>query len=133
MDTNNAVTTEDLANIEAGIARNNPNMNANRVRLLALLTAEGADAKLIETIARAVTAREGLTVKLRVGKYDHLSRGRGCCRSSHGTFADASGEWYTVAAGKWTVHSSDGFARSEKIAYTVRTVTVGSVTATYAV
>lgn len=133
MGTNNAVTAEDLTNIEAGIARSNPNMNANRVRLMALLTVEGADAQLIETIASAATARQGLTVRLRVGKYDHLRWGRGCCRSSHGTGAEASGEWYTVAAGTWTILSSDGFRGEERIVYTVRTVTVGSVTATYAV
>lgn len=78
---------------------------------------------------------QGLTVELPAGKYEHLSRGRGWARKGRGDrveWGDRVRDGYRVGPGRWTVGSTDGFARKSSTDWDVEHVQVGTQTWTLA-
>ena len=116
-------------------------------RIVARPTLEGerellADAHALECsdevfkqIADAHHVGQGLTVELPLGKYEHLSRGRGWARKGRGdrvAWGERTRDGYTVGPGRWTVGSTDGFSRKSSVDWWVEHVQVGAQTWTLA-
>ena len=86
-------------------------------------------------IADAHYVGQGLTVELPLGKYEHLSRGRGWARKGRGdrvAWGERTRDGYTVGPGRWTVGSTDGFSRKSSVDWWVEHVQVGAQTWTLA-
>jgi hypothetical protein len=73
----------------------------------------------------------GDKIKLPQGRFGHTSRGKSWIKVSGGrdNFLDS----YTVGAGKYTVGSSDGYTRKEKIEWKVENIQVGNEVWTVAI
>lgn len=100
----------------------------SRAVSLAIASELGAGLSTLRAVAGAsLLARNG-EIKLPRGRFANLSRGRGWCRCSDGTFfAD-----HIVGPGKYAVGSSDGFSRKDRVRWTVQHITVGEQTWTTA-
>lgn len=108
-------------------------VSANRLTWLVLAESLGASAETLAALAAATRLGKDGSIKLPAGRYDHCSRAKGWCRLGRGDAATwgerAEGGGYTVRApGVWTVGSSDGFRREEKVTWTVAAIPVGDQT-----
>lgn len=94
----------------------------------------GADDATLKTLAEAVRLRRRDTILL-PAKYAHTSRGKAWCRKGRGDNAEwgeRDGNAFEVGPGDWTVFSSDGFRREQRVEWEVRHVQVGDQTWTIA-
>jgi hypothetical protein len=101
--------------------------DARRASLRIAISA-GADRAALRLLAEAARLSRSALVKLPQGRFADLSRGKGWCRRSDGTFAND----YRVGPGRWTVGSTDGFRRKDRVTWDVSHVTVGRETWTVA-
>lgn len=104
---------------------------------LSLAIEAGADDATLVVLRDAVRLSRRATIVLPAGRFEHLSRGRGWCRLGRGSSAvwaeraDKGG--YVAGPGRWTVGSTDGYARKDQTQWAVRHVAVGAQTWTIAV
>ena len=102
---------------------------------LAIAIRLGADAATLERLRDARRISQGPSVLLPLGRYEHLSRGRGWARRGKGAtvqWGEREDGGYRVGPGRWEVGSSDGYHRKSKETWTVAHVALGGQTWTVA-
>lgn len=122
----NATTeqTDRLTQILAGLTVS----DARRATLVRAIEI-GADDAAILVLAKAKRTSKHPTIILPLGRYEHCARGKGWARRGRGDAAqwgERTSDGYRVGPGKWTVGSSDGFARKDESAWHVEAVQVGA-------
>lgn len=88
----------------------------------------GADDETMTVLAEALRVSRKSTAVIPANRLEGLSRGKGWCRKGRGD----SAEWgertdngYRVGPGRWLVHGSDGFRRTDEETWTVKHIAVG--------
>lgn len=79
-------------------------------------------------LAQAERLSRRATIVLPANRLEHLSRGRGWCRSfgrGETIWGERVADGYRVGSGRWSVGATDGFARKRATEYHVIAVTVG--------
>ena len=124
MDNATTEQTDRLTQILAGLTVS----DARRATLVRAIEI-GADDAAILTLARAKRTSKHPTIILPLGRYEHCARGKGWARRGRGDAAqwgERTSDGYRVGPGRWTVGSSDGFARKDESAWHVEAVQVGA-------